>query len=70
MSHKVSNKEELAKVFRNSICPLLDEYFYDHRDWIKEVLNGSDLIASEGHDNWEWKKEAFSNADSYKKIYE
>ena len=73
MPHKVSKKEELARVFRNSICPLLDEYFYDNRGEIATVLNESPLFPpTDGGDrNREWaSKKEFENLDYYKKIYE
>ncbi len=68
MGDKVKTMEGLGNVFRNSICPLLDEYFHEHRNIIPEILNGSNLIKGED-DNWEWNDEAFKDPANYKKIY-
>ena len=72
MPHKVKDIDHLANVFRNNICPLLDEYFYDRREKIATVLNESKLFDAEGKDykNGEWAaKTLFSNAEYYKDIY-
>lgn len=68
MGDKVNGIDDLADVFKNSICPLLDEYFYDRRKIIDEVLNGSILI-KEVDNNWEWNDDAFNKLESYKQIY-
>ena len=68
---KIESMEELSSVFRHKICPLLDEYFYDRRDKIKEVLNNCELIVG-GNDNgnWEWADDvAFDKPVNYTKIY-
>ena len=73
MSHKVGNKQDLEKVFRNNICPLLDEYFYDKRELIPDVIRKeSNLIVEgkSGENRWEWAgKVEFVKPQNYKKIY-
>ncbi len=66
MGDQVKTLEGLAKVFRNSICPLLDEYFYDRRDIIPEILNHSNLIDADSKD---WNYAVFEDTANYKKIY-
>ncbi len=69
MGNKAKTIEALANTFRNNICPLLDEYFYDRREIIIDILNGSDLIIGDDKD-WKWANEyAFMQSDNYRKIY-
>ena len=73
MDNKVKTIGDLANIFRNNICPLLDEYFYDRRKDISDILNSSDLIDGENN-NWEWANsdkgnDAFMQSDNYRKIY-
>ena len=69
---KVKDLEDLIEVFRNDICPLLDEYFYDRRELIADVLNKSALIYKDGDKDttWEWAKDKdFKELRNYTKIY-
>ncbi len=61
----------LKRIFTSKICPLLDEYFYERRDKIKEVLNDCELIDDiNDNEDWEWTgAEAFSKPVNYIKIY-
>ncbi len=74
-SHFIGNKaktiELLANTFRNNICPLLEEYFYDNRKIIPEILNNSQLInLGSSDENWEWADNAaFINKNNYIAIY-
>ncbi len=69
IGNKVKTIDQLANTFRNSICPLLEEYFYDRRERIPNILNNSKLIR--GHnENWEWADaDAFRDKDNYISIY-
>ncbi len=66
----VNNIEELAEVFRVSICPLLEEYFNEDGARISKVIGDQflDMNNEEDH-SWEWKVDAFSKVENYKKIY-
>ena len=69
---KIKDMPDLASAFRHKICPLLEEYFYDRREKIKEVLNDCGLILSKKDDeNWEWADyKAFEESTNYLKVYE
>ena len=68
--------EELKEVFRNSVIPLLQEYFYDDFEKIKFVLNGekSNFIVKkvESNSNYisEDMKKGFSKSLQNKIVYE
>lgn len=69
MEVEVQTLETLAKVFRNKIVPLLQEYFYD--DWEKfgSVLNGNVFIDKDtlevlAADDGRWLE-----GENYRKIY-
>ena len=67
----IESMSELSDAFRYKICPLLDEYFYDRRDKIKEVLSNCKLIGN-GKDDGDWiwaNKEEFNKHASYTGIY-
>ena len=71
----VGNVKDLAKVFRNKICPLLDEYFHDQpKSIIAKVLNDSPLFAlKDGSDkNGEWTEDEkeFETPGNYTVIYD
>ncbi len=73
MGDRATTIDALANTFRNNICPLLDEYFYDRRESIPVILNNSALINKKNND-WEWaeeskKNDAFMQPENYKKIY-
>lgn len=55
--------DELADIFRNSIIPLLQEYFFDDYELIRKVLGANDFVI-------EKKKSKYLNFDSAKEIYE
>ena len=80
----VSDMETLAKVFKNKILPLLQEYFYDDWEKIRLVLGDSQFIKEKKPANalfksgtdyindkilYEIDKEAFYDKQNYLKIY-
>ena len=67
----IESMSELSNTFRHKICPLLDEYFYDRRDKIKEVLNSCKLIDDpKGDGDWKWAiKGEFKKSVNYTDIY-
>ena len=66
----VSNIEELAEVFRVSICPLLEEYFNEDGDRISKIIGKQFLnIQEEDNHSWEWNAASFFQVENYKKIY-
>ena len=66
----VKSISDLARAFKNKICPLLDEYFHDRREKINSILNNSNLITNEDKNNWDWANdEAFQNPENYKAVY-
>ena len=67
----IKGMEELSDVFMHKICPLLDEYFYDRRDKIKEVFNNCKLIDDgKSDEDWEWADDAaFDKPINYTDIY-
>ena len=68
---KIKDISDLARAFRNKICPLLDEYFHDRREKIDAILNNSKLITNTGEDNWSWGDDkVFKESVNYIKIYE
>jgi len=70
----------LSDIFRHSVLPLLQEYFYEDWEKIDMVLgkNGflkstsppSSLNLEEEKKLWRIDEDAFSNAENYRKIYE
>ena len=73
MGDRATTIDALANTFRNNICPLLDEYFYDRRDSIPVILNNSALINKKNND-WEWTEDdkgndAFMQPENYRNIY-
>ena len=66
----VKSISDLARAFKNKICPLLDEYFHDRREKINSILNNSDLIINGDKDNWDWGNDGvFQNPENYKAVY-
>ena len=70
---KSKNKSEklewLKKVFMNSICPLLDEYFYNKPEKIKEIIGKSNPMYKKEDADLKWDYNEFT-AENYKKIYD
>ena len=75
--------EKLTDIFRDSVLPLLQEYFYDDWEKINVVLNANSFVASADPpamrqtdfvDNdqkiWRIDEKALGNISNYKKIYE
>ena len=64
---------DIQEAFEFKILPLLEEYFYDEREKINEVLNKNGFYVKKGEEgetaNWELKKEALKNKENYKTIY-
>ena len=68
---KIKDTSDLARAFRNKICPLLDEYFHDRREKINDILNSSGLITNTDKDSWAWANyKVFKEPANYIKIYE
>ncbi len=66
----VKSISDLARAFKNKICPLLDEYFHDRREKVNSILNNSNLIINGDKDNWDWANDgAFQNPENYKVVY-
>lgn len=73
----IENLQDLARVFQKKIIPLLQEYFYNDYERIKEILNDNNMItemkldedygtyciASSNDEIWE-------KEETYKKIYQ
>ena len=57
--------EKLAKIFQRQILPLLEEYFFENRKEVAEILNNNGF-----YENGELDLEKLKTAESYKKIYE
>lgn len=55
---------ELAEIFRNSIIPLLQEYFYDDYDLIRKILGSNDFVIKKENSKYLW------DFDSVKEVYE
>ena len=72
----ISTFEELVKVFKNSIIPLLQEYFYDDFEKIKTIFSNNDFIISKNISLnnqrkfiYKLNEEALKDKNNYKKIY-
>ncbi|EAK0610667.1 AAA family ATPase [Campylobacter coli] len=66
----VENLEDLKKVFKNKIIPLLQEYFYNDYALISAVLNDNGMIEKcEKDDKYLQKIKNLDNVDSEKIIY-
>lgn len=66
----VENLEDLKKVFKNKIIPLLQEYFYNDYALISAVLNDNGMIEKcEKNDKYLQKIKNLDNVDSEKIIY-
>ena len=76
----INTFEDLIQVFRNSIIPLLQEYFYDDFEKIKSVLGDNNFISSKnisinlkGNNQKKYiykiDKEALKVPENYQKIY-
>ena len=72
----ISTFEELVKVFKNSIIPLLQEYFYDDFEKIKTIFSNNDFIISKNislnnqrKSIYKLNEEALKDKNNYKKIY-
>ena len=68
--------EELVKVFKNSIIPLLQEYFYDDFEKIKTIFSNNGFIISKNislnnqrKSIYKLNEEALKDKNNYKKIY-
>ena len=75
--------EKLADIFRDSVLPLLQEYFYDDWEKINVVLNANSFVTDvkppkmpqtdfvdSDQKIWRIDEEALGNISNYKKIYE
>jgi 5-methylcytosine-specific restriction enzyme B len=51
---KVSNLTDLKQVFITNIMPLLEEYFFEDWDKIKQVFNGNGFVSEQidAHTTW------------------
>ena len=76
----INTFEDLVQVFRNSIIPLLQEYFYDDFEKIKSVLGDNNFISSKnisinlkGNNQKKYiykiDEEALKVPENYQKIY-
>jgi len=72
----ISTFEELVKVFKNSIIPLLQEYFYDDFEKIKTIFSNNGFIVSKNislnnqrKSIYKLNEEALKDKNNYKKIY-
>ena len=68
----ISTFEELVKVFKNSIIPLLQEYFYDDFEKIKYIFANNDFITSKNIQRksiYKINEGALKDKNNYKKIY-
>lgn len=72
----INTFEELVKVFKNSIIPLLQEYFYDDFEKIKTIFSNNGFIISKNislnnqrKSIYKLNEEALKVPDNYKKIY-
>ena len=72
----ISTFEELVKVFKNSIIPLLQEYFYDDFEKIKTIFSNNGFIISKNislnnqrKSIYKFNEEALKDKNNYKKIY-
>ena len=76
----INTFEDLVQVFRNSIIPLLQEYFYDDFEKIKSVLGDNNVISSKnisinlkGRNPKKYiykiDEEALKVSENYQKIY-
>jgi len=72
----ISTFEELVKVFKNSIIPLLQEYFYDDFEKIKTIFSNNGFIISKNislnnqrKSIYKLNEEALKDKNNYKKIY-
>lgn len=64
--------EDLERIFKNKILPLLEEYFFEDWENITKVLGESDFYQSNTHGTrktYSRNVSALKNADSYKRIY-
>ena len=75
--------EKLTDIFRDSVLPLLQEYFYDDWEKINVVLNANNFVTDvkppkmpqtdfvdSDQRIWRIDEEALGNISNYKKIYE
>ena len=72
----INTFEELVKVFKNSIIPLLQEYFYDDFEKIKTIFSNNGFIISKNislnnqrKSIYKLNEEALKDKNNYKKIY-
>ncbi|ECL9140281.1 AAA family ATPase [Campylobacter jejuni] len=66
----VENLEDLKKVFKNKIIPLLQEYFYNDYALINAVLNHNGMIKEDKKDDKYLQKiKNLDNVDSERSIY-
>ena len=68
----INTFENLVKVFKNSIIPLLQEYFYDDFEKIKYIFANNDFITSKNIQRksiYKINEGALKDKNNYKKIY-
>ena len=72
----INTFEDLVQVFKNSIMPLLQEYFYDDFEKIKTIFSNNGFIISKNislnnqrKSIYKLNEEALKDKNNYKKIY-
>ena len=72
----INTFDDLVNVFKNSILPLLQEYFYDDFEKIKSIFGNNGFISSknislnnQSKSIYKINEEALKVPDNYKKIY-
>lgn len=72
----INTFDDLVNVFKNSILPLLQEYFYDDFEKIKSIFDNNGFISSknislnnQSKSIYKINEEALKVPDNYKKIY-
>lgn len=61
-----SEIDELRKIFEYQILPLLEEYFFEDRDKVNEILNNNGFY---NNNNKELERDMLSHYDLYQTIY-
>ena len=72
----INTFDDLVNVFKNSILPLLQEYFYDDFEKIKSIFDNNGFISSknislnnQSKSIYKINEEALKVPDNYKKVY-
>jgi len=72
----IKSFEDLKAIFKNSIMPLLQEYFYDDFEKIKTIFSNNGFIISKNislnnqrKSIYKLNEEALKDKNNYKKIY-